>query len=172
MNINTLFNILNDFINRFRDRDNLRLYGEVEIKHIRNGRIIKKKKLENVITDVGKAQVAGLIGGIVTDAFTYIAIGDGDSGNPGVCSSESSTDTALGHELQRASATATRITTSVTNDTLKLEATFNFTGSYSICESGVFDAASNGNMLARKTFSVINVADGDSLQITWKIQVQ
>lgn len=153
-------------------KQNVRLYGEVTLRHIRNGKIIREITIPNVITDVGKAQVAGLIGGLVTTPFKYIAIGDGDESNPGSCASESSSDTALGHELQRLEATVSQVTTSVSNDTLQLEATFSFSANASICESGVFDASTGGNMLARKTFSVMNFADGDSLQVTWKIQVQ
>ena len=38
-------------------------------------------------------------------------------------------------------------------------------------ESGVFNAASNGTLAARQVFAAINVASGDSLQITWKFDV-
>ena len=148
-----------------------KIKGTVKVDLIRNGTIIDSRYIDNIVVDVGKAQVSGLINGIVTTPFTYIAIGDGSSTNPGTCTAEASGDTALGDELHRGAATTSQVTTSVTNDTAQLVATFDFTASESICESGVFDASTGGNMLCRTTFGVLNVENGDSLQVTWKIQV-
>ena len=139
------------------------LHGWFEIKHIRNGEVIDHRVLPNLITNAGKAQVAGLINGVVTDYFDYIAIGTGTT-------APSASDTALEGEVARGSADRSRVTTSVTNDTAQFVYTFTFDSSYAITESGVFDADSGGNMLCRQTFSEINVASGDSLQITWKVQ--
>lgn len=157
----------------FRRRDQvIKLKGQVEIKVIdRQGRVILRRILPNVITNVGKAQVAGLINGVVTTPFQYIAIGDGDANNPGSCSSESATDTALGHEVARTQATVSRTTTNVTNDTAQWDATFTASATWNICESGIFDASSGGNMLARKTFNAVTLYAGDQLAITWKVTV-
>jgi hypothetical protein len=40
-----------------------------------------------------------------------------------------------------------------------------------VTESGTLNAAAAGVLLARQTFSAINVANGDSLQVTWKFDV-
>ena len=121
------------------------------------------------ITNSGMAEVAALIGSDTAGdgtAFDYIAIGTG-TGAP------SATDTTLGSEQQRAAATGTRVTTSVTNDTLQLvKDAFSFSGSYAITEVGVFNAASNGTMLSRSTFSAVNVTSSDTLKVTVKIQVK
>lgn len=144
----------------------LKLKGEVEVLvYGKDGRLKDRRVVGNLVVNVGKAQVAGLINGVVTTAFKYIAIGTGTT-------SPSATDTALGSEVARASATTSRATTTVTNDTATWSATFNFTASYSITESGIFDASSGGNMLARQTFSAVNVVSGDSLIVNWKVQVQ
>ena len=146
----------------------IKLIDKLEIKHIRNQKVIEEKVIENeledIITNVGKAQVAGLINGVVTTPFQYIAIGTGTT-------PESATDTALQNEIMRALATCSRVTTNVTNDTAQLVYTFTFTASYAITESGVFDASTGGNMLCRRVFSAVNVVSGDSLQVTWKIVV-
>lgn len=63
------------------------------------------------------------------------------------------------------------MTTDTTNDTAQLVATFTFTGSFAVTETGVLNAASVGTLLARQVFGAINVASGDSLQITWKFDV-
>ena len=150
----------------------IRLKGVVTIEvRDKYGRTIIKRVLPNVITNVGKAQVAGLINGVVTTPFKYIAIGDGSATNPGSCTTESATDTALGHEVARTQASVSRTTTNVTNDTAVWEATFTASATWQICESGIFDASSGGNMLARKTFSTVTLYSGDQLYIQWKVTV-
>ena len=144
--------------------DVVSLKGRVKLVHFRKGKLIEEIETPNVIVAAGMAQVAGLINGVVTDYFDYIAIGTGTT-------SASTADTSLEAETHRGSATTSRVTTTHSNDTAQLVHTFDFTDSYAITESGVFDASSGGNMLCRQTFSAINVASGDSLQVTWKIQV-
>jgi hypothetical protein len=135
------------------------------------GRLVDVRILPNLITNVGLAQVAGLINGVVTTPFKYVAVGDGSATSPGTCTAPSPTDTALGREVMRVQATVGRTTTSVTNDTATLDATFNFTSSYALCEAGIFDAPTGGNMLSRLTFPVLNVVSGDTLEIKWRIRV-
>ncbi len=152
--------------------ESLRLRGEIElVLYDSSGRVKRRVKLGNLVVNVGKAKVAGLINGVVSGPFTYVAIGDGSATSPGTCTSPSATDTALGHEVMRVSATVGRTTTSVTNDTATWDATFTFTASYSICEAGIFDASTGGTMLARQTFPVLNVVSGDRLTISWRLQV-
>ena len=136
---------------------------ESRIYHIRNGRIIATRKGTTFVNS-GKSAVAGLINGVVTNYFEYIAIGTSST-------AESASQTALGSETHRASATTSRITTNVSDDTAQWVHTFSFTDSYSICESGIFDSSSGGTMLARAVFSTLNVESGDKLQVTWKAVV-
>jgi len=129
-----------------------------------------KLVLSNLVVNAGKAEVANLLVGESSPvAFTYIAIGTD-------ATAEAVGDTALGAEITtgggaRAAATVSRVTTDVTNDTAKLEKTFTFSSSFAITESGVFNDASAGDMLARKTFSTINVTSGDNLAITWQFDI-
>lgn len=134
------------------------------------GRWANSLNISNLITNAGFAGVASRLNGSGAEAaFTYIAIGIG-------ATAANVADTTLGSEIttaggQRAAATASRVTTDVTNDTAQLVVTFTFTGSFAITESGVLNAASAGVLLARQVFSAINVADTDSLQITWKFDI-
>lgn len=145
--------------------------GWIVIKHFdRDGNLVQERVTDNIVTNVGKAEVVGLFVSDVTGVtkFDYIAIGTG-TGAP------SATDTQLGSEIttgggQRANATGSRVTTTTTNDTAQFVVTFNFTSSFAVTESGVFNASSGGTMLCRQTFSAINVSNGDSLQVTWKVQ--
>jgi hypothetical protein len=126
--------------------------------------------VSNLVTNAGVAGVASRVNGNGAEAaFTYIAIGTGTA-------AAAATDTTLGTEIttnggERGSATATRTTTDVSNDTATLVKTFTFTGSFAVTESGVLNAASAGTMLARQVFSAINVVSGDSLQITWNFDI-
>jgi len=144
--------------------------GWFTLRHIRNGDVIEERTINNTIVNAGLAQVAGLL---LTDfggtAFDYIAIGIGTTG-------ATVTDTTLESEIstgggERGTAVGTRITTSVANDTAQLVTTFTFTGSFAVTESGIFNDASAGTMLSRQTFGAINVSSGDSIEVTWKIQV-
>lgn len=122
-----------------------------------------------MITNVGKATVAALIGADTQsgyNTFDYIAIGTGTT-------PPSATDTSLQNEIQRAAAVGSLTTTSTTNDTLQLvKDAFTFSDNYAITEVGVFNASSNGTMLSRSTFAAINVTSSDTLKVTVKIQVQ
>lgn len=122
----------------------------------------------NTITDIGIAEIVGLItAGVGGTAFGYVAIGTGTT-------PESASNTQLENETHRVSAVGLRTTTTITDDTMQLIATFNgYTGTEAITESGVFNASSGGVLLCRQTFSVLNVNwdNGDSLRVTWKVQV-
>ena len=126
--------------------------------------------VSNLVTNAGVAAVAGIIGEVgAVDPFEYIAVGTGTT-------AAGATDTALVTEitdsgLARVQASASLITTDVTNDTLKLTTTFTVSGTKAVTESGVFNAASSGTMIARQVFSAVNVASGDNLQVDWSFDV-
>lgn len=133
------------------------------------GEVVDAREIKNLVVTVGKAVIAGLINGVVTNFYDYIAIATGTV-------AAAAGDTALGTEIttnggQRALAALSRVTTTTTNDTAQFVVTFNFTGSFAVTEARIFDAASSGNLLCRQVFSAVNVVNGDSLQITWKVQI-
>lgn len=139
-------------------------------KNIFLGSWVNQMKVANLITNAGMAGVASRINGAGAEAaFTYIAIGTGTV-------AAAVTDTTLGTEIttgggERASATASRQTTDVTNDTSRLLHTFTFTASFAVTEAGALNAASAGVLLNRQVFSAVNVVSGDSLQITVDVDV-
>jgi len=146
-----------------------KIIGIVNVKHFRNNELLSDNTYRNVITNTGLAEVAGLINGVTSGPFQYLAIGTGTT-------NESITDTALESEItsgggERALADASRTTTSITNDTAVLTNTWTFTSSFAVSEAGIFDASSGGVMLSRKTIGPYNVTSGDSIQLTWKIIV-
>lgn len=119
------------------------------------------------------AEVAGLI---LTDiggtAFDYVAIGTSNT-------AESKAHTALQAQAgNRGAGVGTRVTTTDTDDTAQWVYTFDSTdglsGSQTIQEAGVFNAAAAGVMLFRKIFTgkVCDWDAGDTLEITAKCQVK
>jgi len=119
--------------------------------------------------NVGFAQFAALVGSVGTPAaMDYVAVGTDTT-------AVTAADTTLGAEitdsgLARAQVTPTRVTTTVTNDTLQLDKTFSVTGTKTVGEAGVLDAASSGNMAARSVLSPTrSVVSGDSLQVIYQI---
>lgn len=129
-----------------------------------------KAVFSNLVTNAGFAGVASRINGAGSEAaFTYIAVG---TGTTAAAVGNTTLETEITDSgLERASATASRVTTDVTNDTAQLQVTFTVTGTKAVTESGVLNAASSGVLLARRVFSAINVVNGDSLQVTWKFDV-
>jgi len=203
-------------------------------------------RTHNLITNVGHAAANGRMSNQGSyNPFVNLALGTG-------ALAAGATDMALeieatGNGSNRVAATASQVTTSVTNDTTQLVHTWNFTTSFAITEEGIFDGttaptqttttqsriagdtsvtvtsgtgfsnndylqweqeivqvtagggsgtfstivraqkgtsaashasgttlnditANANNLLAHQVFSVVNVANGDSLQVTHKYQ--
>lgn len=151
--------------NKFEDNAGIR--GEFDIVHLRGGQEIARYTKRNLITSAGKAGLASVCGGDGGEAvFKYLAIGTATA-------AAAAGDTALGAEIttgggERAAATVSRVTTTVTNDTSQLVKTFAFTAAFAVTEMGALNDPTAGTLLAHQVFSAINVVSGDSLQITHK----
>ena len=145
-----------------------KLHGFFRGVHIRDGKVIDDSGwFPNIITNAGLAQMALLGGDASATPFTYLATG---TSNTAVSASQ----TALGAEistvgLSRIGATVSRVTTTVTNDTLQLYYEFSVTGTISVEEVGVFNAASTGTMLARALTGTKSFVNGDKYQVTYKV---
>jgi len=120
------------------------------------------------ITAAGLKAVAGLIlSDVAVDGFDWLAIGTGTT-------PFDKAQTALVAETHREAGTGTRTTTTETDDTAQLVATFGgYSGAEAITEIGMFNAASGGDMLMRQVFDPLNVnwSAGDSIEVTVRIQV-
>jgi hypothetical protein len=64
---------------------------------------------------------------------------------------------------------STRQTTNTTNDTYQVVATRTATGAGAVTVMGLFDAASGGNLFFKTDFAAVNLAIGDSIQLTAKV---
>jgi len=123
----------------------------------------------NLVTNAGFAGIASRINGADSEAaFTYLGTGTGTT-------AANAADTALetpitDSGLERASATCSRVQTTVANDTAQLLKAFSVTGTKAVTECGAFNASTNGVLLGHQVFAAINVVSGDTLQITYKFK--
>lgn len=69
----------------------------------------------------------------------------------------------------RVAATTSQQTATVTNDKLRFTGTITALGARAITEAGVFDALTSGNLDVYGDFSVINLANGDSIAFTIEV---
>ena len=117
------------------------------------------------ITNTGKSTVAARVANIGSPvAFSYLGIGTGTT-------AFAATQTALVTPLgDRTSATVTAVTTTVTDDTVQLTYSFAITGTNTITEVAIFNAASSGIMLARTVLTTPrDVVNGDTYALTYKV---
>lgn len=147
--------------------DNIELKGTAIIeRRTKDGKVIDRDIVKNLIVNTGKEHVAKLIGGLVSgiSEFTTVAIGEGTT-------SATVNDTALENEAKRALATKSY----EASYKAVFEKTFNFGSgeSYSITEAGIFDSAveSGSTMLDRFVFSAKAVDDSTPLYVKITIEV-
>ncbi len=156
-------------------KEDLKLRGIITLKKIKDGKVIEETTIQNTITDVGKADVAGLIGdvgGIV--AYKWLAIGEGSA-------EATATNTTLDNEitapsgLERSEGTASRMLTNTANDTLQLVRTFvnNDPAVITIQEAGIFNTSTQdtANVLGRQTFGGKTLEQDVELMLTYRIIV-
>lgn len=129
-----------------------------------------KRVVANLVTSAGKAGIASRINGSGAEAaFTYIAVG---TGTTAAAAGDTTLETEIADSgLSRANGTASRVTTDVTNDSARVTYTFTVSGTKAVTEAGLLNASSSGVLLARQVFSAVNVVSGDSLAVTWTIDV-
>jgi hypothetical protein len=116
------------------------------------------------VTNLGKAEIAKLsINSGSPTAFGYLEYGTGTT-------AFSAAQTALVTPSQRAAATCSLTTTSVSYDTALLTYSFSITASEAISEVGIFNSASSGVMWARTVLGTVrNVVNGDTYSLSYKV---
>jgi hypothetical protein len=144
----------------------LHIKGKVDmVVYDELGNVKEERHLDNLIVNSGFQSIADRVADVnatnVANPFNYIAIGTNGA-------AAQSTDTALGTEVARIQDSSVIYNTSTKKITI--DATFGpGTGTGNIQESGLFNANSSGDMLARQAFASINKGASDSLTITWTI---
>ena len=146
----------------------LQLHGRVDVfLYDEHGAIKDERHLDNLIVDSGLEGVAFRIaphdGSVTSNSpWNYIAIGTG-------VTPPASGDTALQLEIVRIQDPVANYTTT-SGKQVKLQVSFaTGIGTGVISESGLFNAAVGGNMLARQSFAPIVKGASDTLTVTWVI---
>lgn len=150
------------------------LQGQIDmVLYDELGNIKTERHIDNLIVDVGVEGVAYRIAphdGSTTPSapYNYIALGtDNTAVDAG--------DDALSAELPAGATYAreqdsTAIYSTSSGNKLILSVVFGpDEGTGTLKESGIFNAATGGDMLARQTFDEIQKASSDTLTVTWTI---
>lgn len=149
---------------------NSKAYGGLHITvQDQHGNIKHDVVVPNTVVNTGKAFIAQSMLKTTANtpvAMTHMALGTGVTA---VAVTQTTLITETG---TRVTVTPTNTTVTTTNDAVQYVATFaagNATGA--ITEAGIFNASSDGTMLCRTVFAVINKDVNDSMTITWRVQI-
>lgn len=125
--------------------------------------------MANLLSNHGKAAWTGLVAGGGATAPKYDAWGTGS----GQTAASTNLATAAAPTTTTAqTGTISQVTTTNTNDTVQVTNTITAGGALAITEAGTFDSATMaGNLCQYGDFSVMNLANGDSIAFTFKNQL-
>lgn len=142
--------------------ESVNVKGDLEIQLFDENGIQKDyRKINNLVVAAGKDVIASRLVGNAIAVMSHMAVG---SSNTAAVSSQ----TALGTELGRVALSST----TRSSNTITYVASFPAgTGTGSLAEAGILNAASSGNMLCRTTFSTVTKSAGDTVVVTWNVTV-
>jgi hypothetical protein len=137
-------------------QDNLKMKGRLQVSL--NGEVVRD--VDNLVVTAGKNYVADRMKNN-SSVMSHMAIGSGTT-------AAAAGNTALGTELGRVALTSSTVSNAVVTYVASFAAG---TGTGAVTEAGILTAASNGTMLCRTVFSVVNKGSADSMTITWTVTV-
>jgi hypothetical protein len=123
------------------------------------------------ITNLGKAIINNRLIANTQPLPIFLAVG---TGAETAARTADPTDTGLSAEVESrvGSNAPTIVTTTTSNDTWQIIQTITATGNRGVDEAMLFDKSSGGNSFISATFSEVNLASGDSIQLTFKAKMQ
>lgn len=140
-------------------------YTELEVKHIRNGRVLKTQKvLDKVVTNAFVNDIVDALQGLTTPYtnfknYKYHGSGTGTT-------AEAATQTGLVTEVE-SRVIGTQVEGAANE--YKSVGTITYTANRAITEHGLFNASTGGVLQDRTLFPAVNVQSGDSIQFTYTI---
>jgi predicted anti-sigma-YlaC factor YlaD len=145
--------------------DAIKIMGRLQLElRGADGLLKQQADVDNLVVTVGKGVIADRMKAVPTlGAMSHVAVGTGAVA-PVVG------DTTLGAEVagSRTAFTNTAVAAAVITYTAALGPGV---GTGALTEAGLFNAAAAGQMLARTTFTTINKAAGDTLNVTWTVTI-
>jgi hypothetical protein len=144
--------------------------GYVTVSVIRDGNEIYHYEDHNLITDAGRDFILQQIGGTADTATAQFIGLSSDTNAP------AADDTELAGEIDNGGLARSQGTfeqgTGDDADSFTITETFNATAAHSgVQKAGLFTASSGGTMVAENEFSSVNLANGDQLTITWRVDL-
>lgn len=142
-------------------KDTLKVTGDVAIIVTdKDGNVKDSREIKNLVVTTGKSYIADRMANNTT-AMSHMAVGAGTT-------AAANGDTVLGGELGRIALASTNVADNV----ISYVATFPAgTGTGAVSEAGIFNAATNGTLLCRTVFAVVNKGNDDTMSITWQITI-
>ncbi len=132
----------------------------VEIKD-KDGNIKETREATNLVVTDGLEFIASRMKDATATAMSHMAIGTGST-------AAAAGNAALGTEAARQALTSTTVNSNAVSYVASFAAG---TGTGAITEAGILNAASNGTLLCRTVFSVVNKGASDSMTITWTVTI-
>jgi hypothetical protein len=143
-------------------KSHLNIKGTILIELFGPDGVLKDcRKVENLITTVGRGQVIDRLQAGAPAVCDYIAIGTG-------ATAAAAGDTTLQTEVARGQGTLTQ------PDAFTDRSVYTFaagTGTGNITEAGRLNASSAGVLMGRQVFTAVNKTASDSLQITYDFTI-
>jgi hypothetical protein len=103
-----------------------------------------------IITTAGKQAKQQRLVGTAANAFTYIALGIGNT------TDAAAADTTLGSEITTGGLARVNVTPTVVNGVVTWSYTFTASASFTVSEVGIFNASSAGTMYLHSTLGTAN----------------
>lgn len=143
-------------------QDQTKMTGRLVIELFdKDGNPKDRREIDNLVVTVGKQFIASRMVGTASAVMSHMAAGSDTT-------AAAAGDTTLGTELGRAALTSSTSSGAVAT----YIATFGAgVATGAVTEAGIFNAASNGTMLARTVFPVVNKGADDGMSITWQVTV-
>lgn len=143
-------------------KQSLKVKGDVVLQVKSPNGVTRKVKIPNLVGNYGTGHMATLLSAGVVTHVQFIALGTD-------ATPEAVTDTTLGAELYRKTASVT-LGTGADANKVTYEATWSAgSAAGTLREAGLFNDASAGNMFSRTTFADLAIGPADTLIVTWTI---
>ena len=125
------------------------------------GNIKEERHIPNLVVTVGKNFIASRMVGTASAVMSHMAVGTS-------ATAPADANTTLGAEIGRVALASSTASGNVVTYTANFPAG---TGTGALTEAGILNAATNGTLLCRTVFSVVNKAAADTLSITWNVTI-
>ena len=143
-------------------KETLKTIGKLDVVLTNElGEIKQKFTVPNLVVQTGRNYIAHRMTGTGNTAMSHMAIGTSST-------AAALTNTTLGTETARVALTSATTAANV----VTYVATFNPgtpSAANAVVEAGIFNASSNGELLCRTVFDVVNKGTLDTLSITWTL---